>query len=681
VISAEVLIAADGAIMRAPSIVGDLHVERIDYAEVGLIAGLEVHQQLLTDTKMFCHCPAGRYTKTHDGVVLRHMRPTLSELGEYDGTALMEFKTKKNIIYLLHKSNVCTYEMDDTPPFLVNQHALDVTIEQCLMLGCDIVDEVHIARKQYLDGSIPTGFQRTAIVGVNGKLPFRGRTLSIVQVSVEEDSCREVQDKGHLIVWRTDRLGMPLIETVTGPDLRTPEEVEEAILLVGRVCRTTGHVRVGMGASRQDVNVSVRGGRRVEIKGVPQAHWARRLVHSEAVRQVNLLQLRDELHRRGVKKRDDVVIEHADVTYLFESSAQKFLHREEWARLIEQEGRRPGFEAGHGSFCVRAVKLVGLAGTLNWPTQPDHTFAHELAGRIRVIACLDQQPILLHSEKWPDYVDSPRELRKLKKRLGCGPQDAVVVIWGALDDTITAAEEIRLRYIDALDGIPNETRQPFPDGSTDFERILPGPDRMYPDTDSPPVPMTRERVEKLREALPPPPWVREERYGAAGVARETIYFLIRRGGAAFVDRVVAECGADLRRACRFFGEQLKGLRRVGVPLQGIGAARWCELFQLLGERPVLWEVWPRLVVAMATTPGKSLSQVVQDEGLDADVAGWERWLDELVTGTHPSYLDASTDPAGRVRFYMGHAMQRLRGRVAGREVARALDGRLTRGAV
>ena len=118
------------------------------------------------------------------------------------------------------------------PPFLVNQQSLDVAIEQCLMLGCDIVDEVHIARKQYLDGSIPTGFQRTAIVGVEGKLPFGDREISITQVSVEEDSCREVSDRGHLIVWRTDRLGMPLIETVTGPDLRSPDEVEEAILLV-----------------------------------------------------------------------------------------------------------------------------------------------------------------------------------------------------------------------------------------------------------------------------------------------------------------------------------------------------------------------------------------------------------------------------------------------------------------
>ena len=306
----------------------------LDYQAVGLKVGLEVHQQLLTEAKLFCRCPAGRYTREHDGSVLRHMRPTLSELGEYDGTALMEFKTRKNIVYLLHESNVCTYEMDDTPPFLINQEALDISIEQCLLMECDIVDEVHIARKQYLDGSIPTGFQRTAVVGVNGRIPFRDRELTITQVTLEEDSCREVSDRGHLIVWRTDRLGMPLIETVTGPELTTPEEVEAAILLIGRTCRSTGHVRVGLGASRQDVNVSVAGGRRVEIKGVPTARRARRLVAREAVRQVNLLALRDELHRRGFRNRADVVADHHDVTQLFSRSRLSFLRRERWESFV-----------------------------------------------------------------------------------------------------------------------------------------------------------------------------------------------------------------------------------------------------------------------------------------------------------------------------------------------------------
>jgi len=170
-------------------------MERFDYQSAGLISGLEVHQQLLTGHKLFCRCPAGLYTITHDGEMLRHMRPTLSELGVYDGTALMEFKTKKEIIYLLNHKNVCTYEMDDTPPFPVNQEAIDIAMELCLTMNMDIIDEVHIARKQYLDGSIPTGFQRTAIVGVNGWLPFGDRKISITHVSVEE--LMKVYKKSH----------------------------------------------------------------------------------------------------------------------------------------------------------------------------------------------------------------------------------------------------------------------------------------------------------------------------------------------------------------------------------------------------------------------------------------------------------------------------------------------------
>jgi glutamyl-tRNA(Gln) amidotransferase subunit E len=643
--------------------------DRIDYAEVGLISGLEVHQQLLTERKLFCQCPAGCYTRVHDGTVLRHMRPTLSELGVYDGTALMEFKTRKHIIYLLNRENTCTYEMDDTPPFLVNQQAVDIAIEQCLMLGCDIVDEVHIARKQYLDGSIPTGFQRTAIVGVNGRLPFRDRELTITQVSVEEDSCREVSDRGHLIIWRTDRLGMPLIETVTGPDLRTPDEVAEAILLVGRVCRSTGHVRVGIGASRQDVNVSVRGGRRVEIKGVPKAGWAPALVHGEAVRQVNLLRLRDELLARGFRDPSALAFESADVTELFASCRLPALTRAGFEHWVARESRRPDFELGAGPFRVAAVRLPGLAGTLAWPTQPARSFVHELAGRVRVIAGLDQPPILLHSEDWPGALGGDL-LRTLRERLGCAEADAVVVVWGPERDTRTAVDEIRLRYADAIDGIPNETRQPFPDGSTDFERILPGPDRMYPDTDSPPTRVTRERVETLRSVLPPRPWERESRYAAAGVPASTRHYLIRRGGAAFVDRVVDACGGELRFACFLFGERLVGLRRSGVQVERISAERWCELFRTLSGRPVLKQASLRLVREMAAAPDASVEAILARLGLNTAPADWRDRLRPALAAA----VDAAYDGApGRIyRLALARLMPGLRGLVPADEAVASI---------
>lgn len=650
--------------------------DSIDYAEVGLIVGLEVHQQLLTERKLFCRCPAGLYTTTHDGAVLRHMRPTLSELGEYDGTALMEFKTRKNIIYLIHQSNTCTYELDDTPPFLISTKAVDVAIEQCLMLGCDIIDEVHIARKQYLDGSIPTGFQRTAIVGLNGRLPFRGREITVTQVSVEEDSCREVSDRGHLIVWRADRLGMPLIETVTAPDLRTPDEVEEAILLVGRVCRSTGHVRTGLGASRQDVNVSVRGGRRVEIKGVPKAGWAPALVHGEAVRQVNLLKLRDELAARGITTPDDLVIEHRDVTGNCRHTAIPVLQEDAWTELNARERRRAGMEIGKGAFCVRAIRLVGLRDTLDWPGQPGLTFTHELAGRVRVISGLDQQPILLHHHNWPFGME--HELARIRKATGCRSEDGLLVVWGPEEDTLTAAEEIRLRYAAALEGVPEETRQPFEDGHTDFERILPGPDRMYPDTDSPPHRVTVERVDGLRAGLTEPPWEREDRYSAAGVPRPVIHWLIRRTGAGFVDRVVSDGGVDVARACFFFGERLRGLRRARVAVDSVSAERWLDLFAVVAERPAAWDNVDRLVGAVASRPAEAVAALADDLGLGLPPDRWRDGVREIAEGATLDRPDG-TD-AQRRRFLMGTAMAGLRGRVPAAEVAAALGLNSTGGA-
>ena len=172
-----------------------------DYDRIGFKSGLEVHQQLKTKKKLFCNCPAGLYNPKgeYDAEIIRHMRPTLSELGEYDGTALMEFKTRKQIVYRIKNETACTYDIDDTPPFPLNREALDIALEISLLCKLNIVGEVHIIRKQYLDGSIPTGFQRTAILGVEGEIQLRNKKIRLIQLSLEEDSCREISDRGHVL--------------------------------------------------------------------------------------------------------------------------------------------------------------------------------------------------------------------------------------------------------------------------------------------------------------------------------------------------------------------------------------------------------------------------------------------------------------------------------------------------
>ncbi|HLO68250.1 MAG TPA: Glu-tRNA(Gln) amidotransferase subunit GatE [Holophaga sp.] len=634
-------------------------IEKLDYQSAGLISGLEVHQQLLTDHKLFCRCPAGLYTRTHDGEVLRHMRPTLSELGEYDGTALMEFKTKKEIIYLLNHLNVCTYEMDDTPPFLVNQEAIDVAIELCLAMGMDIIDEVHIARKQYLDGSIPTGFQRTAIVGMNGGMPFHGRTLSVTHVSIEEDSCREVSDKGHRIVWRTDRLGMPLTETVTGPDLRTPQEVRDAITLCGLLARSTGRVRTGIGASRQDVNVSVRGGSRVEIKGVPKAAWAVKLVHNEAVRQVNLLRLRDELQRRGWTEPGHVRTHVCDVTDVFQGVDLGFMQR-----AIRGGGR------------IFAVRLEGGLGLAQWPTQPETTFLDELSGRIRVIACLDEAPIVLSGQQMPEFPLKHRTVERLRRKLRMADNDDYFIVFGPEADCRTAAEEIRLRFVDALKGVPQETRQSLAGGFTTFERILPGPDRMYPDTDSPPTRITADRVAAARARMRPTPWERFHTYGAWGVPPETTEYLIRRGGVNLVDAVVRLTGADGLLAAVEIGQRAKALHRKGLPVERLGEAEWVQIFDLYTGGRIPREGIQMLAAHMAANPGQSALGAM--EALRIGIQPREAWSRELNGLSMEDYrIDKGDSDGKRLRFLAGRAMKMLLGRAPARDVAEYLRTRLT----
>ena len=270
------------------------------YTRLGFKSGLEVHQQLLTKEKLFCHCPAGIYNKSkdYDAELIRHMRPTLSELGEYDGTALMEFKTRKEIVYRIKNSTACTYEVDDTPPFPMNKEALNIALEISSLSKLNIVGEVHITRKQYLDGSIPTGFQRTAIIGVEGEIDLPYKKIRLIQLSIEEDSCREISDIGHTRIFKTDRLGMPLIETVTYPDCLNPDEAKDTCDYIRFLNRSTDKVRTGMGTGRQDVNVSCKGGTRVEIKGVAHSNWIPELTHNEVFRQWALLKIKALLKKR-----------------------------------------------------------------------------------------------------------------------------------------------------------------------------------------------------------------------------------------------------------------------------------------------------------------------------------------------------------------------------------------------
>ena len=510
-----------------------------DYDRIGFMSGLEVHQQLKTKHKLFCRCPAGVFNKNDDfnAELIRHMRPTLSELGEYDGTALMEFKTRKEITYRINNKNTCTYEIDDTPPFPIDREALEYALEISLLSKLNIVGEVHITRKQYLDGSIPAGFQRTAILGVEGEIPLKNKKVRLIQLSIEEDSAREISDIGHKRLYKTDRLGMPLIETVTYPEMVNPDEVMEAADYIRFLNRSTGKVRTGMGAGREDVNVSCKGGTRVEIKGVAHNKWIPELTHIEAYRQWALLAIRDIL-KKSVKNQKDWKINYEyldfdmfDITY------------------------EPIKDAKDNNYKLVAINLPGFAGVMSHFTQPNTVFANEIKDRLKVIACLEK-PNMVHTEDFePVITDIDKEL--IAPMLKAENGDAQIIIWGPEEDMETALDVIEERCKMALEGVPEETRKSFVDGTTIFERVLPGADRMYPDTDSAPIPLAGEYIDKLAEGLPVEVVERFKQLKKWKIPADTYNFILKNNLVPLIEKIVKDLKIDAKFVGTFLGHKVK----------------------------------------------------------------------------------------------------------------------------
>ncbi len=562
------------------------------YEKVGFMSGLEVHQQLLTKEKLFCHCPAGIYNDDDDfdAEIIRHMRPTLSEMGEYDGTALMEFKTRKTIIYRINNENACTYEIDDTPPFPMNREALEIALEISLLCKFNIVGEVHITRKQYLDGSIPTGFQRTAILGTDGEIQLKNKKIRLIQLSIEEDSAREISDIGHTRIYKTDRLGMPLIETVTYPDMKTPYEVKEACDFIRFINRSTGKVRTGIGASRQDVNVSCKGGTRIEIKGVAHTKWIPALTHNEVFRQWSLLKIKDKLNSRTHKENWKQTAQKVDI-------GKYKLRNKTIKKALEN-----GYE-----FYV--VNLPYFKGLLSHFTQPGKPFADEFAGRLKVIACLER-PNMFHSEQF-DKAALPKDFwNDMAKLTGAKAEDAQILVFGPAEDMPTALETIEERALMAFDGVPKETRKALEDGTTTFERVLPGADRMYPDTDSAPIPLEDEYIDKLAENIPEELIKRYEQLQKWEIPENHYTYIFSKNLYPVIKKIIDDLGYNPKFIGTFVGQRLKFTEGHYKPHSPFDYWRIYDMFKFIKNNGLVENIAPAMLPLVYTYPQMDFDSIL-----------------------------------------------------------------------
>ncbi len=613
----------------------------MDYAALGLKVGLEVHQQLLTH-KLFCDC-ASRLAEEDAGIRFqRRLRPTQSELGEVDAAAIEEAHRHLTFVYEA-TGNTCLVEADEEPPHHPNEEALDITLEIALLLGAKPVREIDFMRKIVIDGSNTAGFQRSALVALDGTLQVNGKRIGIPTILLEEDAARKVGEKADEVFYRLDRLGIPLAEVSTTPDIHTPEEAREVALAIGSLLRATRKVLRGIGTIREDLNISIRGGARIEVKGVQELRLIETYIQKEAERQLMLIDVAKELQRRGGSA---IPKEGTDLSSLFSASPSKVVQS-----ALKKGGKVYGWA------------LPRFAGLLKGKLGP------ELAAHARVAGVGG----IFHSDELPAYGVTQAEVDAVRNALKLADQDAFVLVADEEAKCLHAIEEMLPRAEDAGKGVPEETRDPRPDGTTVYSRPLPGKKRMYPETDVPPLRVHEERLRRIHEHLPERPEA-----AVARIAREyriheqQAHQLVQEGWDDTFELIAKEFGeATLVATVLLY--HYPELRREGLNVDAIPEDHLRELFSLMKAGQFAKEAIPDLLREMAKSGGRA-SEALKRTGVQGlSRSEVEKIVDEV--------LGASADlirsrGASAEKGIMGRAMEKLRGRADGKVVSEVVHERL-----
>ncbi|WP_089868010.1 Glu-tRNA(Gln) amidotransferase subunit GatE [Halogranum rubrum] len=609
-----------------------------DYEDLGLVAGLEIHQQLDTATKLYCQCPtARREPEEATRTFTRYLHPTKSELGEIDDAALEESRVDREFEYLAFDTT-CLVEEDDEPPHHIDDEALDVGMQIAAMLDMSVVDQAHVMRKLVVDGSNTSGFQRTTLIGQEGQIETSEGPVGVEDLLLEEESAGRVEETDDGVRYSLDRLGIPLVEIGTKPDISSPEQAREAAERIGMLLRSTGKVKRGLGTIRQDVNVSIADGARVEMKGVQTLDDIEDLVRLEVQRQVELLEIRDELQAR-----DASVGETQDVTDTFEGTESGVI-----------EGALDGGK-------VTAVPLFGFDGLVGHELQPDRRLGTEFSDHAKRHGAGG----IFHTDELPAYGVTQEEVDALKEAVGAGDDDAVAIAAADTETAELAIAAVKERAEAAIEGVPEETRGANDEATTRYLRPLPGAARMYPETDVPPVEPDPSEVE-IPELLTE----RVDRYQAefgldAGLAEQVAFG--RR--MPLFEQAVAD-GIDATLAAGTLESTTTELRRDDVPVQNLTDDHLLDVLQLVDAGDLAKEGIVDVLTVLAENPDLSAEEAVEEAGLSGvDEAEVRAAVEEVVDRNEEQVEEQGM---GAFSALMGEAMGALRGKADGEIVSSTL---------
>ena len=620
----------------------------MDYEKLGLKMGLEVHQQLNTEKKLFCPCKCELTDKKPDYVLLRLLRPTQSELGKIDRAAFEESRRKLKFMYESYDHETCLVESDDEPPHPLNMEALEIALIIASLLNMNVVDEFHTMRKQVIDGSNTGGFQRTGLIATNGFLETEYGKVVIENLCLEEDAARRMGQKKGKVVFRLDRLGIPLLEVTTDPSIKHPEQVKEVAYQLGQVLRST-KVKRGLGTIRQDLNISISEGSRVEIKGVQDLDLMPKMVENEVKRQVNLIEIKNELKKKDAKVLDDIY----NLNNIFENTDSKII-----SNAISTGGN------------VFAIKLEGFKGLIGKEIQPGRRFGTELAAYAKKMGVSG----IFHTDELPAYGITDEEVETVSKHLELSKDDAFIIVADNKEKAMNAITEVQRRAKIAIIEVPEETRKALDDANSEYLRPLPTASRMYVETDIPTTVISREQIEDIRSNLPELPVEKKiriiEQYK---LSEDMASQLVRLDKVDDFEYIMLSSKIDPTTVGSTLAYTLKELRREGLDVSKVDRIMLKETFALVESGNITKDVISDVLVGSINGDTSPKETAVKLNLIMLSEQEVEDLIDALISENKKMIEDRGMGAMGAL---MGKSMQKLQGKADGKLVNKLLKDKI-----
>ena len=605
-------------------------------------AGLECHQQLDVD-KLFCRCPIEE-PERHVYKFTRKLRLTASELEKIDPAALEAFKRDYLYEYSAYDNCSCLIEADEEPIAELNKEALDTILLVSIMCNSKIFDELFVMRKIVLDGSNTSGFQRTMLISSGGEIQLPNKKVGVQTIVLEEDACTPLEKLPDKVGYSLHRLGVPLIELATEPVLTSPKEIKDCAMKIGEIFRRTCKSKRGLGSIRQDVNVSIEGGARVELKGVQDIELMEECVIQEVKRQENLLLIKDELKKRNISEKD-LTADFIDVTKEFSQTN---------CNLIKKALER---KAG-----VLALKLKGFSGLLGKEIQKGRRFGTELADYLEMKNKING---LFHSDELPNYGLTDQEKSKILSLLKCEKDDGFVLVCEEKQKAEQAMETIVERCKVALLKIPGETRNVNENASSSYLRPLPGAGRMYPETDHQSVPVDSAYIKELSKKIPLTVEEREKLYAKYGLNQKLIDKMKLDNYAIFFEKMLAK-GYDPTFTAILLLEILTTVEREGVDVSKFSETKIETILSCQKKGRITKDVVDDVIKTWMYEPKHSIEEVLTELNIKkTDSSELEKVVKSVVEKNLAFIKEKGSYAESTL---MGQIMKELKGKASGTEI-------------